>query len=47
MNKFSSNKNKDWYKSYFEKHYKDKDIIREDIIANKEVLFQYLAQKNV
>lgn len=45
MNKFASNKNKDWYNSYFEKHYKNKDMIREDIIANKEVLFQYLAQK--
>ena len=38
-------KNSNWYKEYFKLHYSKKNIKRDDILLNKEVLFQYLAKK--
>ena len=34
-----------WYNEYYSKHYKYKGKDRDDLLLNKEVLFQYLAKK--
>ena len=42
----SKEKNKDsWYKKYIKDHYTYKNTKRDNILSNKEVLFQYLAKK--
>ena len=39
--------NASWYKQYIKDHYLNKNSKRDNILSNKEVLFQYLAKKNV
>jgi len=34
-----------WYEKYIKDHYNDKNSNRDNILSNKEVLFQYLAKK--
>ena len=36
-----------WYEQYIRDHYINKNSKRDNILSNKEVLFQYLAKKNV
>ena len=36
---------KNWYDEYYSYHYKNKDKNRDDLLVNKEVIFQFLAKQ--